>query len=300
MSGKIMQISIDKMDKTDNTTYIFRKKYGKFFYHICMLLFCIIMVYPVLWMVMSSFKENTEIFKNASSLLPKKFMFENYVTGWKGFGGDTFGTFFKNSAIISIVSTFGTVISSLVIAYGFSRINFRGKKILFTIMLMTMMLPYQIIALPQYVIYQKLNLVNTFWPLIIPFFFGFPFFIFLNMQFIRGIPIEMDEAAVIDGCNRYTIFTRIIMPLLKPSIVTSTIFSFYWRWEDFFAPLLYLNKPSLYTIPLALRIFADPTSISNWSGMLAMATLSLVPVLLIFFIFQKYLVEGIATTGIKG
>ncbi|MEN8907191.1 MAG: carbohydrate ABC transporter permease [Clostridiales bacterium] len=265
-----------------------------------MLVFSIIMIYPVLWMVMSSFKGNTEIFTNASSLIPKEFLFENYKIGWKGFGGDTFSIFFKNSFIISTISTIGAVLSSVLIAYSFARIKFKGSRIMFSIMLMTLMLPYQIIAIPQFIIYQKMDLINTFWPLILPNFFGFPFFIFLNMQFIRGIPSDMDEAAVIDGCNRYTIFTKIILPLLKPSIVTSTIFSFYWRWEDFFAPLLFLNKPKLYTIPLALRIFADPTSVSNWSGMLAMATLSLVPVLFIFFLFQKYLVEGIATTGIKG
>jgi multiple sugar transport system permease protein len=273
---------------------------SKVIYNTSMLIFSLVMVYPILWMIMSSFKGNSEIFTNASSLLPDKFLIENYVKGWNGFGGTTFTTFFTNSLVISISSTIGAVISSVLVAYGFSRVPFKGQKIMFTVMLMTMMLPYQIIAIPQYVIYQKLDLINSFLPLILPNFFGFPFFIFLNMQFIRGIPIDLDEAAYIDGCNKYSIFFKIILPLLKPSIVTSAIFSFYWRWEDFFAPLLYLNKPKLYTIPLALRIFADPTSVSNWSGMLAMATLSLVPVLVIFFIFQKYLVDGIATSGIKG
>jgi multiple sugar transport system permease protein len=292
--------TIKKKNKEGINLYAVEKKVKRPIYHLCMFLFSFLMIYPVLWMAMSSFKQNTEIFTNASSLIPKKFLFENYKVGWGGFGGISFSTFFTNSFIIASIATIGAVTSSVVIAYGFTRIKFKGSKIMFTIMLMTMMLPYQIIAIPQYIIYQKLNMINTFLPLILPHFFGFPFFIFLNMQFLRGIPKDMDEAAVIDGCNKYTIFTRIMLPLLVPSIVTSTIFSFYWRWEDFFAPLLFLTKPDLYTIPLALRIFADPTSISNWSGMLAMATLSLVPVLAIFFAFQKYLVEGIATTGIKG
>lgn len=273
---------------------------GRLIYQILMIIFSFFMIYPILWMFFSSFKENAEIFTNASSLFPEKFLFENYAKGWAGFGGVDFGVFFTNSFIIAFISTIGAVSSSAIVAYGFARIKFKGKKILFTVMLLTMMLPYQIIAIPQYIIFLKLDWINTFLPLIIPQFFGFPFFIFLNMQFIRGVPYEMDEAAKIDGCNKYSIFIRIMVPLMTPAIITSTIFSFYWRWEDFFAPLLYLNRPKLYTIPLALRIFADPTSVSNWSGMLAMATLSLLPVLIIFFFFQKYLVEGIATTGIKG
>jgi multiple sugar transport system permease protein len=276
------------------------KKRKKFFYHFFVILVCILMIYPVAWMVASSLKENSEIFQNASSLIPKQFRFDNYPNGWKGFGGQTFSTFFSNSLIIAIVSTVGAVLSSLVVAYGFTRIKFKGKNFWFGCMLVTMMLPYQIVCIPQYIIFQKLDWLNTFLPLIVPCFMGNAFFVFLIMQFIRGIPVELDEAAKIDGCNKYMIFFRIIVPLVKPAIITCTIFSFYWRWEDFFAPLLYLTKPNLYTIPLALRVFADPASISNWSGMLAMATLSLIPVLAIFFLFQRYLVEGIATTGLKG
>ncbi len=272
----------------------------RLFYHIFVAAACCIMIYPILWMVFSSFKENNEIFQNAHTLWPKEFHFENYVYGWKGFGGVSFDVFFLNSFIVALLSTIGAVASSLLVAYGFSRIKFRGRQFWFVCMLLTMMLPYQIVAIPQYVVFQKLNWINSFKPLIIPQFMGQAFFIFLMMQFIRGIPSELDQSAKIDGCGRYSIFFRIIVPLVSPAIITSTIFSFYWRWDDFFAPLLFLNRPQLYTIPLALRIFADPTSISNWSGMLAMASLSLVPVLLVFFLFQKYLTEGISTTGLKG
>lgn len=276
------------------------KSYKMIIYHFFVILFGFIMIYPILWMIFASFKDNSEIFKNAGSLIPKTFRIENYVTGWKGLGSVTFSTFFKNSFIITILSTIGAVISSTIVAYGFGRIKFVGKKFWFACMLLTMMLPFQVVMIPQFVIFHKLNWINTFLPLVVPQFLSQPFFVFLTVQFIQGLPSELDESAKIDGCGKFMIFYRIITPLLTPAIITSTIFSFYWRWEDFFSPLLYLNKPKLFTVPLALRMFADPAAVTNWGGMMAMATLSLIPVFLIFVMFQKYLVEGISTTGLKG
>nr|MBO2493628.1 ABC transporter permease [Clostridia bacterium] len=214
--------------------------------------------------------------------------------------GTSFDLFFKNSLFYSGVGTIGTVISFLTVAYGFSRVNFKGRNFWFACMMMTMMLPAQVVIIPQFIMFHKFNWVNSFKPLIVPTFTAGPFFVFLIMQFIRGIPSELDEAAKIDGCNKYEIFFRIIVPLVKPAIITTTIFSFYWKWDDFLGPLLYLNKPKLYTVSLALRAFNDATTKTNWGGLLAMSTLSLVPVLIIFFAFQRYLVEGIATTGLKG
>jgi len=163
-----------------------------------------------------------------------------------------------------------------------------------------MLLPYQVVMIPQYIMFQKMGWVNTFKPLLVPAFLGQPFFIFLMIQFIRGIPNELDEAAKIDGCSKYSIFTRIILPLISPALITSAIFSFLWRWDDFLGPLLYLSKPELYTVSLGLRMFSDPTAVSNWGAAFAMATLSLVPSFIIFIFFQRYLVEGIVTTGLKG
>ncbi len=271
-----------------------------FIYHFCVIAFGYLMVYPILWMLFASFKDNTEIFQNAATLLPKHFKFENYAIGWKGFGGASFGVFFKNTFIITITSTIGAVASSVLVAYGFARIRFIGKKFWFACMMISMMLPFQVVMIPQFVIFHELNWVNSFKPLIVPQFLGQPFFIFLMVQFIQGIPAELDQSAKIDGCGRYAIFYRIILPLLSPALITSTIFSFYWRWDDFFAALLYLSKPKLYTIPLAIRMFADPAAVTNWGAMLAMATLSLVPVFVVFLAFQRYLVEGISTTGLKG
>lgn len=269
-------------------------------YHLVIGAFAIIMLYPILWMISASFKMNTDIFHNAASLWPSSFTLQNYYTGWKGFGGISFATFLNNSLVITLLSTIGSVIASTLVAYGFSRINFRLKKFWFACMMLTMMLPVQVIMIPQYIFFDKLKLTDTIAPLVLPQFAGRVFFIFLIMQFIGGIPKELDEAAYVDGCGRYGIFVRVIIPLIVPAIVTSTVFSFMWVWEDFFSPLLYLNAPAKYTIPLALRMFNDTSSTSNWGATMAMSCFSLVPVFILFAGFQKYLVEGIATTGLKG
>ncbi len=269
-------------------------------YTVLVLLGGFIMIYPLIWMVMSSFKENNEIFSDASSLIPSHFKFENYSNGWAGFAGISFSVFFRNSFIISIIGTIGAVFSSAVVAFGFARTRFRSRAFWFVCMLITMMLPFQIIMIPQYIIFNQLGWVGTFLPLIVPSYFGGAFFIFLIVQFIYGIPRDLDEAAKIDGCSYYGIFARIILPLIVPALVTCAIFSFMWKWDDFLGSLLYLNKPSTYPVSLALKMFADPTSISDWGAMFAMATLSVVPIFVIFIFFQKYLVEGISTEGLKG
>ena len=258
-----------------------------------------LMIYPILWMVANSFKPNDEIFGSAS-LIPSRLIFDNYLRGWRFVGSLTFATFFRNSLFYVSLATIGTVFSSAGVAFGFARVRFKGRGFWFVCMFLTMILPYQVIMIPQFIIFQKLNWVNTFLPLIVPMFLGQPFFIFLMVQFIRGIPIELDESAWIDGCRTFGIFTRIIFPLITPALITTTIFSFYWRWDDFLGPLLYLNKPSLFTVSLALRMFADPLTSTDWAAIFAMGTLSLVPILIVFVVFQKYLVQGISTTGLKG
>lgn len=276
-----------------------KAKSRAFLYHFFIIGFAFIMIYPVLWMVFSSLKDNSEIFGTAS-LIPKTFRFDNYVRGWQGVGGVPFKVFFKNSFFYVILSTIGTVFSSAIVAYGFARVKFFGKGFWFMCMLLTMMLPYQVVMIPQFIIFFKIGWVNSFKPLIVPMFLGQPFFIFLMIQFIRGLPIELDESAKIDGCGRFQIFTRIIFPLITPALITTTIFQFYWKWDDFLGPLLYLNKPVNYTVSLALRMFADPMTTTDWGAMFAMGSLSLIPIIIVFVLFQKYLVEGISTTGLKG
>ena len=267
-------------------------------FHGVVLIIGAFMLYPLFWMISASFKPTAEIFGNLS-LISRNFTLENYVVGWMFNRTTTFSTFYYNSLVITSLSTIGAVLMSSMAAYGFSRVRFRGSNFWYSCMLMTLMLPFQVIMVPQFVLFHRLGWVNTFLPLIIPQWGGQAFFIFMMVQFFRGIPMELDESAMIDGCNKFTVYSRILFPLITPALMTSAIFSFYWRWEDFLAPLLYLSRPRLFTVALAIRMFADPTGETNWGAIFAMGTLSLVPSLIIFFCFQKYIVEGIATTGLK-
>jgi len=277
-----------------------KRRLNTVLYHTFVWLLGFFMLYPVLWLVASSLKGHSEIFQRSYSLIPRQWELNNYLEGWKGFGGISFATFFKNSFFITVLSTIGEVVSSAFVAFGFSRIKFRGRKFLFGCMIVTMLLPYQVMMIPQYIMFSKMGWINSFKPLIIPAFFGKPFFIFLMMQFIQGIPKELDESAKIDGCTQLGIFLRIIVPLLVPAIITSTIFSFYWKWQDFYGPLLYIQTPAKYPVSLALKMFSDPAAVTNWGAMFAMSVLSIVPVIIIFILFQKYIVEGISTSGLKG
>ena len=268
-------------------------------YHLFVIAFGLLMIYPVLWMILSSFKMKSEILGNNAPFLPSKWVFENYPNGWQGSGSLTFATYFRNSIIVSVLGTLGTVISSAMVSYGLARVNFRGRKFWFTAMIMTMLLPGQVLMIPQYIIWNRLNFVGTFVPLILPKFLGWPFFIYMMMQFIRGLPKELDEAAMIDGCNKYSIFVRIVLPLLYPSIITTIVISFYWIWDDYMGPLLYLSKPALYTVSLAIKGFADAQG-TNFGPMFAMSTLSLIPVFLLFLFFNRYLMDGVTAGAVKG
>lgn len=270
-------------------------------YHVLVFIGALVMIYPLVWMIMSSFKETSTIFATAGQLIPTSFTLENYVNGWKGFSKVTFLTFFRNSLLISVVATIGTLASSAVVAYALSRLRFRGRNALFALALITMMLPAQVLMIPQYLWYQKLGWVGTYFPMILPYWFAIQgFFVYQMANFIDGIPKELDEAAFIDGCSFYSIFRHIILPLMVPSLITGAIFSFMWRWDDFLSALLYVSTTQQYTAALALKLFCDPTSSSDYGAMFAMATLSIVPSLILFFTLQRHLVEGISTSGLKG
>ncbi|WP_160720719.1 carbohydrate ABC transporter permease [Bacillus sp. USDA818B3_A] len=269
-------------------------------YHILVGGFAVLMLYPVIWLLMSSFKESNSIFVTAKSLIPDPFILDNFAEGWKGIGGNTFGVFIKNTAILVIVTLIGQVISSSLIAFGFARLEFKGKALWFGLMMVTLMLPYEVVMVPQYIIFSKLGWLNSIKPIAVPAYFGHPFFIFLLVQFIRTIPRELDEAATIDGCNTFKIFYKIILPLIKPALATAAIFSFYWTWDSLLGPVLYLNSPAKYTVSMALNMFLSNETVSNWGAMFAMSVVTLVPVFVIFFVFQRYVVEGISTSGLKG
>ena len=278
-----------------------KKRIRDIVYHVIVFGIGILMIYPLIWMFMSSFKETKTIFQTAGSLIPNPFTLDNYINGLKGFAKVPFLVFFKNSLFISVIATIGTVISSAVVAYGFARFEFRGKKILFAAMLRSMMLQAQVLMIPKYFWYQKLGWVGSYLPLIVPYFFAIQgFFVYLMTNFIDGIPKELDEAAKIDGCSYPQIFARVILPLITPALVTGGIFSFMWRWDDFLSALLYINKSIKYPVSLALKLFCDPGSSSDYGAMFAMASLSILPSVIIFIFFQNYLVEGISPRGLKG
>lgn len=268
-------------------------------YHTFMLLVGFVMLYPVLWLVSSSFKPNGDIFTTATTLVPKDFTIEHYIVGWKGFGGYTFGKFFSNSLFVALLSSAGMVISSAFVAFGLARIKFKGRNFWFVMMIITMMLPGQVMMIPRFVLFNSMGWVGTFLPMIVPSFFAGGFNIFLIMQFIRGIPRDMDEAAKIDGCSWYGVFFRIIVPMIVPALVTVGVLTFMGSWEDFMGALLYLNKPAMYTVAYALKMFNDSSS-TDFGATFAMSALSLVPVMVLFFFFQKNLVEGISIQGLKG
>ncbi|WP_066191538.1 carbohydrate ABC transporter permease [Gracilibacillus timonensis] len=278
-----------------------RKSRKTIIYHGAIWVLGLFMIYPILWTIASALKPEDEIFRNSASLIPSMIKWENFSQGWQGFGGLSFTTFFMNSSFVTLMVVLGTLISSSLVAFGFARVNFRFRTALFVCMIITLMLPQQVTLIPQYILFHNLGWVNTFLPLIVPAFVGgTPFFIFLLIQFIRGIPRELDEAAYMDGCSAFGIFWRVVLPLTMPALATVAIFSFYWTWDDFMTPLIYLNDTALYTVSLGLQMFSDPSSVSAWGPMFAMSVASIVPQLLIFLFFQKYLVEGITAGGVKG
>jgi multiple sugar transport system permease protein len=227
-------------------------------------------------------------------------MWENYTKGWMFSNDFTFAHFFGNTLWMELWNVVGGVTTAAIVAYGFGRLNFKFQGLWFSILLLTMMLPGQVTIVPQYILFNNFGFVDSYIPLILPHFFGGgAFFIFLLVQFIRGIPRDLDEAATIDGASVYGIFWRIVLPLLKPALVTVGIFTFIWSWDDFFSQVLYLSSVDKFTVGLALRMFIDQFDI-QWGQLLAMSLLSVIPSAIIFFFAQKHFVEGIATTGLKG
>ena len=274
---------------------------GRIIYHLLVIALGIIMIYPLLWMISSSFKESGKIFSTAGELIPREPTIQNYINGWQGFSHTTFTTFYANTIYVVIISTIGSIVSSVIVAFGLSRLHFRGRNLLFILVLLTMMIPSQILMIPQYLWYNQLGWVNTVLPLTVEFFFATQgFFVYLLMNFMGGIPKDLDEAAKIDGCSYYGIFARIVLPLSTPAIATVGIFSFINRWNDYMQPLLYLKRTNRYTVSLALKLFSDSTGTSDYGAMFAMATVSLIPIFIIFAFMQRYLTEGVATTGLKG
>ncbi len=269
--------------------------------HIFIIALGLVMIYPIAWMIVSSFKPNNLIFSDPG-LIPKAVTFENYVTGWKGYAGTSFGRFFANSLFMCAVAIIGNLISCSMAAYAFARLRFVGRNFWFAVMMTTLMLPGHITLVPRYILFNTFEWVGSYRPILVPKFLATDaFFVFLLVQFMRSLPKELEEAAIIDGCGRVGVFLRIILPLAFPALVTTALFTFLWTWDDFFNHLLYLTRPQTFTVSRALRTFVgDAGAVSNWGGALAMSTLSIIPAFVLFFSLQRYFVQGITTTGLKG
>lgn len=266
--------------------------------HAGLIALSLLMVYPLIWLVVSSFKPNDQIFRNLS-IFTTDLTLDNYINGWNDLQFP-FGLFLANSTIISVGAIVGNLLSCSLAAYAFARLRFTGRPILFAIMLMTIMLPFQVVLVPQFTIFKELGWLNTFLPLIVPKFLATDaFFVFLMVQFIRGIPKEIFEAARIDGAGHLRSFVQITLPLMVPALATTAIFTFIWTWSDFFGPLIYLRIPETFPAAVALKGFLDVQSSSDFGSMFAMSVVSLAPLFIVFLVGQRYLIKGFATTGIK-
>jgi multiple sugar transport system permease protein len=266
--------------------------------HAALVLCALVMLYPLLWMLASSLRPDPEIFQRFGIVLDT-FEVSNYTDGWNALS-HPFSTYLLNSAVVVLGSILGNLLSCSMAAYAFARLDFPFRRTAFAIMLITIMLPLHVVIVPQYMLFAQAGVINTFVPLILPKLLATDaFFIFLMVQFIRGIPRELDEAARIDGAGHARIFLRIMLPLMIPALATTAIFTFIWTWNDFFSQLIFVTNPDLYTVPVALRAFIDAQAESSFGALFAMSVVSLVPVFLAFLFGQRYLLQGIATTGGK-
>jgi len=261
----------------------------------------LVMIYPILWLVGATFKTNNEIFTTVN-FIPRRIDFTPYIEGWKTRTQFTFTTFFLNTFKYVIPKIIFCLVSSTLVAYGFARFQFPLKKFFFSLLMATMFLPAVVTRIPLYLLWKNLGLLDTYVPLVAPTVFANePFFVFMLIQFLRSIPTYLDEAATVDGCNSFEILIRILLPALKPAIVSCTIFQFIWSFNDFLGPLIYVTSLSKYPVALALKMSIDQSSgIVEWNQILAMSFLALLPALILFFAAQKYFVEGITSTGAKG
>ena len=266
--------------------------------HAVLLLILFVILYPLLWMLGASVRPSNEAF-GTIGLWSGNLTLDNYREGWT-FGSLNFSRYFMNSLVITVLCIIGNIFSCSLAAYAFARLEFPFKRVLFALMLGTMLLPYHVTLVPQYILFNELAWINTILPLVVPKFLATDaFFIFLMVQFIRTLPRELDAAARLDGCGHVGIFRRIILPLSIPAIGTTALFTFIHTWNDFLGPLLYLNQPDKWTVAQGLNGFLDATGESAFGPLFAMATLSLAPIIGFFLVAQKLLIEGIATSGLK-
>ena len=271
--------------------------------HLILIVVGVVLIYPVVFMVFASFKDTNEIF-TSTKLLPKLWHGENYTNGWKSgaTGVVTFTNFFLNTFKLVIPVVAFTVVSCTLTAYGFARFDFPGKKILFPVLISTLMLPNTVIIIPRFMLFKNLGWLDSYLPFLVPALFAvYPFFIFMIIQFLRNVPSTLDESAKIDGCSSLQILIHILVPLLKPALFSAGLFQFLWTWNDFYNQFIFINSPKKFTLSLGLRLSIDAsTEAVKWNEVMAMSVCSIIPLFILFFCAQKYFVDGIATSGIKG
>jgi multiple sugar transport system permease protein len=263
------------------------------------ILLSVVLMIPFGWMFSTALKPIEQVFDFPPTWIPQPVMWENFWIGWTHV---PMTRYLLNTLYITIVAIVGVVASSSLVAYGFARLRAPGKEILFLLLLSTMMLPQQVTLIPNFLFFKLLGWLNTYKPLLAPAFTGIPFFIFLLRQFYMTIPLELDDAARIDGCGALGIFWRIMLPLAKPAVATVAIFVFFNRWNSFLWPLIYLRSPEKYTLAVGLSFFHSQQAgaLTHWNWLMAVTLLVAIPPLLVFFFAQRYFVQGIALTGIKG
>lgn len=277
-----------------------KKSLSRLMVYIFLLTVGFIMVYPLIWLFFSSFKPNDEIF-GSIKLLPTHVIWDSYLNGWKGSRQFSFGVFFLNSFKLVVPTALFTVLSSTLVSYGFARFKFPFKKPLFILMISTLMLPNAVVIIPRYIQFKTFGWLDSYLTFTMPALAAsYPFFIYMLVQFFRGVPKELDESAKIDGCNAFTILIRILLPLSKAALISAGLFQFIWTWNDFFNSLIYINSVKKFTVTLGLRMSLDNAAAANWNEILAMSMVAMLPGVLLFFFAQKYFIEGIATTGLKG
>lgn len=294
-----MDWSVSKKKSGKRTHH--KKKISTFFKYLFLIIGAIIMLYPILWLVGASFKDNNEIFASIW-FMPKSFDFTPYIEGWQTSSDYTFTRYFLNSALIVIPKVILTLVSCVLAAYGFARFNFPFKKILFPMMIATLFLPGIVTRIPLYIFWKNLGLLDTYIPLVANSAFACDtFFVYMLVQFFRTIPKELDEAAKIDGCNSFMTLTKILLPILKPSMITAALFQFIWSFTDFQGPLIYISSVEKYPVSTALRMAMDTTTGDfSWNRTIAISIIGLIPSILVYFSAQKHFVGGSMAGGIKG
>lgn len=284
----------------ENNRTIRREKINALIRYVVLISVGLIMLYPLLWMFTAALKPNHEIF-TSMSLIPKEWSLDGFINGWKTGTEFTFGHYIINTFLYVLPKVFFTVVSSTIVAYGFARFDIPWKKFWFATLIATILLPQTVLLIPQYLMFREMGMLDSYLPLYLPLAFATQgFFVFMLVQFLRGIPTDMEEAAMIDGCNSFQVLWHVVVPVIRPAIISVALFQFMWSVNDFLGPLIYVSSVDKYPIALALKMSIDVTEGARWNEILAMASIAIIPSIVVFFMSQKYFVEGVSNSGIKG